>query len=97
MRYTITDKVIENMYAGTPRHREGVAADNRQPMGSQASIARPTPTRHPLGVIDPNIDEYVINAGMSASMKIGRHAGSTTNRAVPGAPHGLGNSILGTR
>ncbi|GAB7346314.1 hypothetical protein MBLNU457_5034t1 [Dothideomycetes sp. NU457] len=95
----------ENMLGETPHHREqfrGPSFDNRQPIGSQASIARPTPTRQPLGAMDPNAgyannNGYGLHAGMSAGMKVGRQAGSVANRATPAPSRGLGNSILGMR
>jgi len=93
------------MLGGTPHHRDrfnGPSFDNRHPVGSQGSIARPTPTRQPLGAIDQNAgysnnNGYGLNAGMSAGMKVGRQAGGIANRATPAPPRGLGNSILGMR
>lgn len=92
------------MLGGTHRHERfnGPSFDNRHPIESQGGIARPTPTRQPLGAIDPNAgcannNGYGLNAGMSAGMKIGRQAGGVANRATPAPPRGLGNSILGMR
>lgn len=93
------------MLGGTPHHHErynGPPFAARQPVGSQSNIARPTPTRQPLGAIDPNAGYanntcYGLNAGMSAGMKVGRQAGGIANRATPAPSRGLGNSILGMR
>ena len=85
------------MYAVTSRHREGSAADNRHSFGSQASIARPTPARQPLGIVDPNINYHGMNAGMSVGMKVGRQSGGASTRVVPGAPRAPGNSLLDMR